>query len=144
MSASNAVLSASGAFRSCFSCTTLRIDWPKFVAMTQSWVAPAANSKSDWTKYAPRSAADLIVHKKKVDEVRRWLTQADALLQLGLDALGVRKWKGGKEREARARVHGAKIALGERGPVWWADGAPDYTRHLVANTPYADPAMIRG
>lgn len=48
------------------------------------------------------------------------------------------------EREARARVHGAKIALGERGPVWWADGAPDYTRHLVANTPYADPAMLRG
>ena len=50
MSASNAVLSESGAFRSCFSCTTLRIDWPKFVATTQSWVAPAANSKSDWTK----------------------------------------------------------------------------------------------
>ncbi len=48
------------------------------------------------------------------------------------------------EREARARVHDAKIALGERGPVWWADGAPDYTRYLVENTPYADPAKVRG
>ena len=41
------------------------------------------------------------------------------------------------EKDARARVHEAKIALGERGPVWWDDGAPDYNRHLVKNTPYA-------
>lgn len=40
-------------------------------------------------------------------------------------------------REARRRVHAAKVALGERGPVWWRDGAPDYNRHLVKNTPYA-------
>ena len=39
---------------------------------------------------------------------------------------------------ARARVHAAKVSLGERGPVWWDDGAPDYNRHLVKNTPYAD------
>jgi hypothetical protein len=39
---------------------------------------------------------------------------------------------------ARAAVHAAKVALGERGPVWWADGAPDFNRHDVANTPYAD------
>lgn len=39
-------------------------------------------------------------------------------------------------REARAAVHQAKLALGERGPVWWDDGAPDYNRHLVKNTPY--------
>ena len=46
------------------------------------------------------------------------------------------------ERAARAQVHAAKIALGERGPVWWEDGAPDYNRHLVENTPYAgDVAM---
>jgi hypothetical protein len=38
---------------------------------------------------------------------------------------------------ARARVHAAKLALGERGPAWWKDGAPDYNRHLVKNTPYA-------
>ena len=41
------------------------------------------------------------------------------------------------EREARAQVHAAKVGLGERGPVWWDDGAPDYNRHLVKNTPYA-------
>ena len=45
------------------------------------------------------------------------------------------------EREARAQVHAAKVALGERGPVWWDDGAPDYNRHLVKNTPYAEDAM---
>ena len=38
---------------------------------------------------------------------------------------------------ARAEVDAAKIALGERGPVWWTDGAPDLNRHLVRNTPYA-------
>lgn len=39
--------------------------------------------------------------------------------------------------QARAAVHAAKIALGERGPVWWTDGARDFNRHLVKNTPYA-------
>ncbi len=39
---------------------------------------------------------------------------------------------------ARAAVDAAKHALGERGPVWWQDGAPDYTRYLARNTPYAD------
>ncbi len=38
---------------------------------------------------------------------------------------------------ARARVHAAKVALGERGPVWWDDGAADYNRHLAHNTSYA-------
>ena len=39
---------------------------------------------------------------------------------------------------ARLRIDAAKIALGERGPVWWQDGAPDLNRHLVRTTPYAD------
>ena len=38
---------------------------------------------------------------------------------------------------ARARVDAAKTALGERGPVWWDDGAPDLNRHMAKNTPYA-------
>jgi hypothetical protein len=38
---------------------------------------------------------------------------------------------------ARARVDAAKTALGERGPVWWTDGAPDFNRKLVKTTPYA-------
>ncbi len=39
---------------------------------------------------------------------------------------------------ARARIDAAKQALGERGPVWWTDGAPDYTRRMARTTPYAD------
>jgi hypothetical protein len=42
-----------------------------------------------------------------------------------------------QKRAARARVHAAKVALGERGPVWWDDGAPDLNRHMARNTPYA-------
>lgn len=40
--------------------------------------------------------------------------------------------------DARAQVQAAKVALGERGPVWWTDGAPDFNRHKVQNTPYAE------
>ena len=42
------------------------------------------------------------------------------------------------ERRARRAVDAAKRALGERGPVWWTDGAPDYNRRLVEDTPYVD------
>ena len=38
---------------------------------------------------------------------------------------------------ARKAVDTAKIALGERGPVWWTDGAPDLNRHKVSGSPYA-------
>jgi hypothetical protein len=41
-------------------------------------------------------------------------------------------------RKARGGVDASKRALCERGPVWWADGAPDYNRHMAYNTPYAD------
>ena len=40
-------------------------------------------------------------------------------------------------RKARGAVDAAKVSLGERGPVWWADGTQDYNRHLVKNSPYA-------
>lgn len=39
---------------------------------------------------------------------------------------------------ARQPVDNAKKELGERGPVWWTDGAPDWNRHLVKNSPYAE------
>jgi phage/plasmid primase-like uncharacterized protein len=39
---------------------------------------------------------------------------------------------------AHRAVNAAKIALGERGPVWWDDGAKDFNRHLVKNTPYRE------
>jgi hypothetical protein len=41
-------------------------------------------------------------------------------------------------RSARQQVNDTKVALGERGPVWWSDGAPDYNQKSVKNTPYAD------
>ena len=40
--------------------------------------------------------------------------------------------------DARRAVDASKIALGERGMPWWSDGAPDYNRRLVRNTPYRD------
>lgn len=47
-----------------------------------------------------------------------------------------------KDREAEDAAHSAvdraKRALGERGPRWWDDGAPDFNRHMARNTPYAD------
>ncbi|MGY4494913.1 hypothetical protein [Pseudomonas sp. TE3610] len=39
--------------------------------------------------------------------------------------------------KARAAVNDAKVALGERGAVWWCDGSPDFNRRQVTNTPYA-------
>lgn len=42
------------------------------------------------------------------------------------------------EEAAHATVDIAKRGLGERGPVWWTDGAPDFNRHMARNTPYAE------
>lgn len=39
-------------------------------------------------------------------------------------------------KAARERVNKAKIALGERGPVWWSDNQKDFNRYLIKNTPY--------
>ena len=44
----------------------------------------------------------------------------------------------GDMKAARAAVNAAKVALGERGPVWWDDGAEDLNRKMARNTPYAD------
>lgn len=41
-------------------------------------------------------------------------------------------------KAARHAVDEAKRALGERGPVWWTDGAPDLNRRMASKTPYAD------
>lgn len=51
----------------------------------------------------------------------------DALKSKNADALAT----------ARSEVQAAKVGLGERGPVWWGDGAPDLNRRLVRNTSYA-------
>jgi hypothetical protein len=50
----------------------------------------------------------------------------------------VRDARDSKQRiAARLKADAAKKALGERGDVWWDDGAPDYNRYLAVNTPYA-------
>lgn len=61
------------------------------------------------------------------------------LVRALMDARRALRTGGAPEARARAReaVDAAKTALGERGPVWWTDGAPDYSRKLVKNTPYA-------
>ncbi|SPJ23880.1 hypothetical protein [Palleronia abyssalis] len=41
------------------------------------------------------------------------------------------------EHVARNDVDAAKRRLGERGPVWWTDGAPDQTRTAPWNSTYA-------
>jgi hypothetical protein len=41
------------------------------------------------------------------------------------------------ETQARAAVDRAKHALGERGLVWWTDGAPDLNRRMARTTAYA-------
>lgn len=40
-------------------------------------------------------------------------------------------------KAARAAVDSAKIGLGERGPMWWDDGAPDENRLMARNSSYA-------
>jgi len=70
-------------------------------------------------------------------ERRAALTQElmDARRQVGV---AKRQSDAAALRSARAAVDAAKRALGERGPVWWTDGAPDFNRYLAQNTPYAD------
>ena len=41
-------------------------------------------------------------------------------------------------KAARASVNAAKIALGERGPVWWSDDTQDFNRYKAVNTPYRE------
>lgn len=46
------------------------------------------------------------------------------------------------EQIARDRVHACKLALGERGDVWWADNSRDWTRTKVENSPYAGQPLF--
>ena len=69
----------------------------------------------------------------------------DARDRLVRELMDARRAKGAATRggddtareAARARIHAAKVALGERGPPWWTDGAPDLNRRMAKNTPYA-------
>nr|WP_232332930.1 hypothetical protein [Novosphingobium aquimarinum] len=92
-----------------------------------------------WTTFTPPAAAlrrryrGLILHRRS--------HRAELVTELMSARRAVGAAKRGEDdaalRKARTRVDQAKRALGERGPVWWTDGAPDYNRHLARNTPYA-------
>lgn len=69
--------------------------------------------------------------------------QRDRLVRELMDArraVRAAKRSGDEEALARARraVDTAKHGLGERGPVWWTDGAPDQNRRMAKNTSYSD------
>ena len=70
------------------------------------------------------------------DEDRQRLT---AVLMAARRAKGIAMRAGDESGrvQARQQVDAAKIALGEGGPVWWTDGAPDVNRQMVKNTNYA-------
>lgn len=70
-------------------------------------------------------------------ERREELTKA---LMQARRAVGVARKADDKTGLAQAgeAVDVAKIALGERGPVWWSDGAPDMNQRMARNTPYAN------
>lgn len=53
-------------------------------------------------------------------------------------AAALRKTDAAALAAARRSVQAAKVGLGERGPVWWKDGAQDYNRFLAKNTPYRE------
>ncbi|WP_311221917.1 MULTISPECIES: hypothetical protein [unclassified Acidovorax] len=65
--------------------------------------------------------------------------QRSALVKELMDARRALRGTPTPEAKAAARqaVQRAKVALGERGPVWWGDGTPDENRKLVRNTSYA-------
>ena len=70
---------------------------------------------------------------EKRDALVRELMAARRAVKTALDS-------GNPEQLAQARnaVDKAKVALGERGPVWWTDGAPDLNHHKVSGSPYAE------
>jgi hypothetical protein len=68
------------------------------------------------------------------DERQRWV---DALMDARRRVKAARD-DAAALAAARAAVDQAKRKLGERGPPWWSDGAPDFNRRLVRNTPYRD------
>ena len=72
----------------------------------------------------------------RLSEARRQQL-VDALMQARRDVGRVLRTAPSALPQARAAVDAAKTALGERGPVWWTDGAPDLNRRLARNTPYA-------
>ncbi|WP_438397225.1 hypothetical protein [Caballeronia sp. DA-9] len=66
--------------------------------------------------------------EKLVSELMRARREKGAAMRVG-DSV--------RREKARQRIDLIKNELGERGPVWWSDDAPDLNRHMAKNTPYA-------
>ena len=78
-----------------------------------------------------RAANPMLSAERKVRHMRELLN--------GRRALKAAKASADEAAIAAARqlVAVAQVGLGERGKVWWKDGAPDLNRTLVKNSPYA-------
>ena len=95
--------------------------------------------KAGWTTRSPCCA-------------RREVSRDDGSLQAGIHAcvpggvgrvldqraVQVRRAVLPPDLAARKIIANAQAGLGERGKVWWKDGAPDLNRTLAKNSPYAD------
>jgi hypothetical protein len=68
-------------------------------------------------------------------ELRRELVADLMSCRRSLRAAASNATRGGMVRE---NIDALKRALAELRPVWWTDGAPDYNRYKVKNTPYQD------
>lgn len=73
----------------------------------------------------------------ELPEEKRAQLVADLMHGRRAVAAALRNQDAEAQKQARQAVDLAKRGLGERGPVWWSDGAPDYNRRMVRNTPYA-------
>lgn len=82
-----------------------------------------------------------------LDEATRAALVAELMAARRAVAAAKRSGDRTAEDHAHANVDRIKRNLGERGSVWWDDGAPDYNRYLVRSTPYApwfERACARG
>ena len=70
-------------------------------------------------------------------EVERKLLVSELMSARRQVAAALRSQDANAQSLARQHVDAAKHGLGERGAVWWHDGAPDYNRRMARNTPYA-------
>ena len=67
------------------------------------------------------------------------LSKRQALVHRLMDARrALQSAKTSERGSVREKIERAKRLLGERGPVWWSDGAPDLNRRMARNTVYAD------
>ena len=70
-------------------------------------------------------------------EVERVQLVAELMRARRAKGVAMRAGDAATREQARAAVDAAKVALGERGPVWWRDGARDWNRVMAVNSPYA-------